>query len=518
MKQKVKTLILWIIFFIISLYLAGSYATTHYGFDTDLFWHLKIGKDILTQKRIFLQNDYTWLSNTIWSQQEWLFDVLLYIVATFFGIAGFFIIHLIPQYLLMGINLSKQKYHFDLMFPIVCFLIYKFLPFNNLNRPAEFSSYLFLLIFFLYDKTYNWKPLLYFAVGVFIANFHCGAAVPLFVCIVLLFVLDIILNLMFFKINNKPMTISKKFFLQYLIGIVLFIFGLFINPYGWRQVKDMFCVINLDSTKYINEWQPLSSDNYFVWILILILAYSFGYALNKHKWNKTETLRILMLSAFFVLSLTCLKSFIIFFYIYIVYGYKYLDEMLYDFIQKINLKIIANKVHFSFPSYMPHKNGVYMLTFVCAAWFSLIVGVYNSASIPVMMARSNHYASEKTIDYLKNAQEESDDFRIFNGYVTGNILLYNDVKCFIDTRQFPYAKEFMWSKALDDYDDSIYMGKKYNMKVMDKFFNKYKFTYALSNKETDINWYLSQKKKDWHLVYSHNGEYVWQRLTDTTYD
>ena len=59
MKTKTKTIlmtgIIWISFFLIMMYIAGRWAVTKHGFDTDLLWHIKIGEDILAKKEIFLE-------------------------------------------------------------------------------------------------------------------------------------------------------------------------------------------------------------------------------------------------------------------------------------------------------------------------------------------------------------------------------------------------------------------------------------------------------------------------------
>lgn len=512
MKTKLKIGVIWVAFCAIALYLAGTWAVTKYAFDTDLLWHIKIGDDILKRGEIFLENDYSWLEGTIWTQQEWLFSIILYGTISLFGIVGFYALHLIPQATLLGLSLKKNKYHFMLLAPALFLLMYWYLPFNHVNRPAEFSTYFFVIMIFLYDKKFKLKPLVYFVCGVFLANFHCGAAVALLVLMGMMFGLDIVLNFLFLRMNKEPWTMTWKFALQYAISCVLFVVGLCINPYGFNQVKNMFCVMNLNSTQYINEWKPFCSNEYIVWIMLFAIAYSFGYGLHKHKWDKNETIKIVVMSAFLVLSLTSLKGFIMFFYIYIMYGFKYIDEMLYDACQRMNLKkeLKIKKLHVSWPETLPGKRVIYSGMIVVSTIFAIIVASYNQGSMDKLInSVRNDYATEGAVAYLKQASVQEDEFRLLNGYVTGNYLLYYNVPCFIDARQQPYSKEFGWSEAVDDYFDTNSM----NTSEMDDFFEKYQFTHVLSNNEYGVNWYLQQRGDKWSMVYSDDeGNYIWKYM------
>lgn len=508
--QIILTAITYIVLFVGGLYVAGRYAVTKYGFDTDLLWHLKIGRDILEKKEIFLDNTYSWISGTTWSQQEWLFDVIVYGITSVFGIVGFYAMHIISQLSLLGISIKKHKYHFTLISIVLFLLIYMNLPFNSVNRPAEYSTYFFVLMMYLYDKQFKLKPLVYFASGIFLANFHCGSVVALIVLMGIMFASDIILNFIFLKTNKKPITMSWKFALQYIASCGLFFVGLCINPYGFKQITEMFNVMHLSSTQYINEWRPYSSDNYLVWIMLFAIAYSFGYALNKHKWNKTDTIRIIIMSSVLVLSLSSRKAFIMFFYLFIAFGYKYFDEMLYDFVQKTNLVEIIKVKTKGLLKIIPPSQSMWKTLFVLCGIFAIGVASYNQKSMDNLInSVRNEYVSEGAMAFLKQAAADTDDFRLLNGYVTGNYLLYYNVPCFIDSRQIPYAKEVGDTTAVDDYFDT----NSHNLSDMDAFFDKYKFNYVLSNEEYGINWYLEQRGTLWNLVYSDDEDnYIWEYM------
>lgn len=516
LKIDVKQLFLWTITILLSLFLAGKWSTTEYYFDTDLLWHLKIGEDILNTGTIFLENNYTWLDGTIWTQQEWLFDIILHIIVINFGLVGFYAIHIVSQFSLIGLSIKKNKYHFNMLAPIVFLLMYYYIPFNNVNRPAEYSTYMFVLMMWLYDKKWKMKPLVYFLCGVVLANFHCGAAVPLLVMMLMLVGIDIILNFAYMKVNGEEWTITKKFILQYLISCTAFVIGLFVNPYGFNQVKNMFGVMGLNSTQYINEWKPFSSSDFIPWIILFGIAISFGYALCKHKWHKTDVRNILIMCAFLVLSVTSLKAFIMFFYLFIMYGYKYVDELIWGLVCKLNIpnELRFKKFHLPLRAQLKGKKQIVRALVPLCMIFAIFVATYNQGSWENFMTHERErYVSDGSIAKLKQIETEEEtsggDVRLLNAYVTGNYLLYYGIDCFIDARQQPYAKEFGWSSAVDDYFDT----GKYDSESLNTFFEKYDFNYVLCNREYNINWYMQQMGNTWSLIYSDDHEiYIWKRM------
>ena len=58
-------------------------------FDVDLMWHIRGGEEIVRTGTISLVNNFSWIEGTIWTQQEWLFDVLIYLITRYTGRIGF---------------------------------------------------------------------------------------------------------------------------------------------------------------------------------------------------------------------------------------------------------------------------------------------------------------------------------------------------------------------------------------------------------------------------------------------
>jgi hypothetical protein len=297
------------------------------------------------------------------------------------------------------------------------------------------------------------EPFIYYAIGIFIANFHCGAAVPLTITLLLLIAIDVFLSFCFDE------SIPKSFISQ-LISTSLFIIGLCFNPYGLKQVVNMFSVMSLKSTSNISEWKPFQSNSYVTWVFLFLIAYSFGYALRKKiKSNERNDLRtICVLSAFLVLACVSGKAFIMFYYLWIIYGAVYLSEMIYDVGVCMNFKKewFIEKLEYDFtkPLFRSKLPSIFILLFMIL--FATISFTIDKTSMCNFIQQSStQYIDGETIDYL-NANVPN-DAKLLHGYSTGNYLLASDISVFIDTRQQPYCAEFGWSTALDDYfDTNIY--------------------------------------------------------------
>ena len=76
----------------------------------------------------------------------------------------------------------------------------------------------------------------------------------------------------------------------------------------------------------------------------------------------------------------------------------------------------------------------------------------------------------------------------------------NDIPTFVDTRYFPYGKEFGYSDAVDDL---FYIMKvsDFDTKSITEFLDKYQFDYVWSTNGFRLDAYL-QNSPDWECVLS----------------
>ena len=91
MEKKNKSIANIVMFsFIIAISLFQLTILHNSNLDADILWHYKLGEEIIKNGNITLANNFTFLSNTEWVHQEWLYEVILYNIVSVSGLIGFF--------------------------------------------------------------------------------------------------------------------------------------------------------------------------------------------------------------------------------------------------------------------------------------------------------------------------------------------------------------------------------------------------------------------------------------------
>ena len=122
---------------------------------------------------------------------------------------------------------------------------------------------------------------------------------------------------------------------------------------------------------------------------------------------------------------------------------------------------------------------------------------------------ANRDYSEEVIHIL----QEEEGTRIFNGYSEGNVFLFNDIKCFIDSRQFPYESNYGNNNSLNDYIEVVHA----NIIDLDKtkdFLKEYDFEYIYNTKNTKpLEWYLDYEEHNYELIFENEEtqETLWKK-------
>lgn len=460
---------------------------THGIFDSDLLWHYKMGEDIVHSHQIISENTYSWIEGTYWNQQEWLYDVIFYLIVSKTGLVGYQLMFAVCMTVIfyIGYRQNKNNIRHPVLYFIVSGFILAAMPTNIINRPVWYSSFIFVFLFWVYEKQGLKRFIAYFLSGVFIANLHCGTVIIAAAFLIIQFVLDIICRVL---IDYKKGSLGFKYIGCRLSGIVLFLAGSCVNPLGPKQLLNMLRATRLGTLKYIQEWQPIEFDNFIQILTVMIILLSFGYAL-KHSWQSRDVMRIGIISAFLALALYSMKSSVVFIYLYIVYGYEYTENMLCDFILQF-----SEASDWDAGIRFTKKSVVTAAVSGCAAScavFSIVYGVTFDKFVYDLQKKA---IPDNMITYL---QEHSGE-RLLHGYICGNCLLWNDIKVFVDTRQHPYAKEFGYASSMDAVCE---MKHTKDFEIMDDYFDEYQFTEVLSTQDFDIDWYMTQRD-DFKCIYS----------------
>lgn len=485
-KKKILSNLQYTAGFFIILLFSAALLCARFGLDLDLLWHIRMGEDIVRNHEIISENTYSWLQGTYWNQQEWLYDVIIYAVISFTGLIGYHLIFALSEVSLIGIGFRqhKSKIHYPILYFVISAFILTVVPTNAMNRPSDYSTFIFVFLFWLYEGVSAKKLLVYFFSGLFIGNFHCGTVITATAFMILHFVLDAVSEII---LKDKAGNFNVRYVFYRILSIVLFIAGSCINPLGPKQLLNMLTATSLDTLSYIDEWKPLRTDNFMIIMALVIVILSFGYAL-KGSWKKRDVIRIGILSAFLVLTLYSLKSSIIFIYLYIVYGYEYTETMFHDFILQFSKPADWNAgIRFTKKLAIPA-----VILGIAASCITFYYAGHKTFDNLVYDTQKS-FVSDDIIDYL----EKHDDERLLHGYSMSNYLLWNDISVFVDSRQHPYSKEFGCAESMDDVVD---MTDTKSYEIMDEYFEKYQFTEVLTDSKFDINWYMCQRD-DFELIY-----------------
>ena len=205
--------------------------------------------------------------------------------------------------------------------------------------------------------------------------------------------------------------------------------------------------------------------------------------LARPKFNRRNFIDIGMVCSLFVLMFVSVKSTIIFTYCYPFIGYKYFEDIYFSVKDRLkNKSIRIPKLSYNAPTVFI---SIFLAVIIGGCFFVFVGGKSFKKAVAIS---SEEYVSEDIIEYLKDNKPD----RILNGYVTGNILLWNDIKVFQDSRQHPYIKEMGNEDAVDIY---MKIRKDIDGSFTDEIFEKYDFDAVITNDELKINWYLQNSGK-----------------------
>lgn len=431
------------------------FSLSMYTLDTDFFWHYKLGEEIVKTHNVVLSNTLSFLTGTEWIPQEWLYEVVIYLLVSAGGMAAFCLIYAVNsifQYLLAG-RMSKPSNY--VLFSICVFIVLLGTPRNAGNRPAELSIYLFPAIIFLYKMESKWKPLYFILLGIFTANFHGGCILVMTALYVLLFAANFIMD------AYEQTYSGSKYYLDRIIDFILFLAACCINPAGIRLLTTIPKISRLSSTAFISEWQSIQ-NSYGLCIVIVLICISFGYALYKKHFIREDVINILILAALLILGLCSGKAFMIFDIVWLCYGYKYLEDMLTDLFLGHILISKKTRLLFLFA----------LLPAAIVFSFQITKPIFQIVQED-FITYANSTTSEVVLSELK--ANYNDSTRILSSYTDANYLILNDMKCFVDSRQWPYAKEL---GSCDAVDELFYISSNpLDYDAIDQFLGKYQFDY-----------------------------------------
>lgn len=442
--------------------------------DNDFWFLINTGKYIINSGIPHIE-PFTIHSNLSFVAQQWLTDIIFYLIYNKFNIYGMYIFILISNIIIvfllykisMLVNSNQRKISMITSLIVDIILLMGFLT----TRPQVFDMILLLLELYLlelYIKRNNEKYLLGLPIiSLLMINLHASVWPMTFVFLLPYYVGRV--NLKFTTKENyklKPLII---------VTIVMLLFG-FINPYGIESMTYLFNSYGIDYIdNLVIEMGPLTIKNgklIYLHMLIIIITY---IANKKSKINLRYTLLLLGTT---LLSLQHIKG-VLFLLITSIIAINY--NLKNIFMEEVERQVKTNK------------------------YIKIILIIITCMIVFVSFKNKNYVKEEDNYYYeiseiLKENKAESSV--IYTGYNAGGYIEYQGFRCYIDQR----AEVFLKS---NNKKENILL-EYYNLKTgndnLKNFFDKYKFDYIIiDNYESILHTYIDELD-EYTQIYNKNDE------------
>lgn len=448
-------------------------------YDTDYFWHLKIGEYIFNNRKIPVNDLFSWYGtshNLDWFPHEWLSELILYTNYRTFGDAGNIVLVTIVITLIILILYENNEENF---FKNIYFSFFWFLLFIvgmylwAVPRPQIFSfllSTVSLSILHKYRKKDTKAILLLPIISFLWVNLHGGSSALLFVLIGIT-ILTGLFDFVLLKIKANKLPEYKLKCLT--INLLLCMGTAIINPKDIRMLA--YPITNMADKLMLNtidEWRCPDLKNIF-------------------------DLHIFLIVGVVIITLIIIKQEIDLFDLIITLAFTYLtlksirfEALLLPAVTPIVLKYVpeANKTDIISSLKYPL---VVLILILCGISITSINGLIASPIDRI------HMPSEKSIEVIKDEKPE----RILNYYTWGGYLIYKDVPVFVDGRADLYS-----GNIYPDYIDIDLIHENFK-----DLLNKYDFDMIMYPKNRRLDLYLADSK-NYQLIYSDETTDIYKKI------
>lgn len=490
------------VFFII----LSTIATTLYAFYTYIFvnslestlmWQIKTGEYIVQNKSIPQTDIFSWQKVDFEFCHEWLFDTIIYLVHKVASIQGIYLYIILITLLLLGvvyyINFKEENSILFLSFLVFCswFFINGFVI---SARPYTLIVALCLLQVFILkqDISFRLKGILTFLIHVFTVNINGGLIISLLAIDILFLLLTIF---------------YKQEVLRAAILCVIGLIGSLLNPYGLKVFTYSFKIIISanDVTTKLLEWAPFEFNTLISAIFVLFIVCSITMCRSIKLMKLNEMFELLLIIGLLTMSLVTQRVFIFFYFFYLAFGskytYKFITSIYNIFYKRLDCNIkkaTVRKVYNSLVCML-----LIISTGLCTYTIKEAVSVVKIGFTSTEEELLAQDYSLECIEYLKKNKAQN----ILSYSIEGDFLIYNNLKSFIDGRQYPFIKEFTNN---DSYRE-VYAYKEitYLMTLCDKY--NIQYLYLPYNEDT-IN--VLQGSGDWDLAVKDSNGLIFKRKVE----
>ena len=266
----------------IIVYSSAIYFFSFITADTDLWGHIKFGKDIWISKALNRFDIYSYTAyGREWINHEWLSELVMYLVYNLFGSPGLLfgklLIGIVIVHILSSISFNRISY--PLVYgPVFVLAVFIMSP-GFMIRP-QISTFLFtsLYIFVFHQYLERRKDLLWSLPFIMIlwVNCHGGFLIGLG-----MFPIIVVIELIASCLKDR----DKRYLHRLIFWCILTEASVLINPYGYRLL--VFLYETLSVKRNIWEWNPvhvfdLSYIRFKLFAILVILTLFFQKNRNRY--------------------------------------------------------------------------------------------------------------------------------------------------------------------------------------------------------------------------------------------
>lgn len=408
------------------------------GTETDVWWHLKFGQEILQGRHVDGVDTWSWVKNPdgtplVWIQHEWLFAVILAVcnylpggisiptLIGHFSLVVYFLYELLPK-----LKTSKQ-----IWLGVCGVIIGVVLAFNPSSRPHSLGFICIVALMhciWKFEDTQNLKSLLFVPVIIVAWTNIWGGTVLL-----ALAMLGTCLCQEFIYLLQKHSNSFYKF-----LGVWVVSAGCcFITPVGWKSVFYRF--FNSADQRLVSEWAPLKFlDAQAIWpIAAIVVLVLYRTRIRLFEW--------FIAAGFFLLAAIWIR-------------FCSLPLLLLLFIM-----IYHGDFSGSSGSLAESYKSLWTVLISVTLFFQLVSGV---SYVKLDSAAMYNPVSRELVSLIKQTDPERLYTEMESGY-----LIYNDIPVFVDSRADPYA---------DFYTEALKVST--GLEPFSQLNSKWDFDYAIVSK------------------------------------
>jgi len=440
--------------------------------DNDFWFLINTGKYILNNGMPTIE-PFTIHANLEFIAQQWLTDVIFYLIYNKFGIYGMYtlvsLISILIAVLIYKIALlvSDNKIKGSTLITIIIFILLSrgFIT----TRPQMFDILLLSLELYLLELWIRRNKGIYLIglpiISILMINLHSSLWLMIFVFLLPYYV----------EIIKKLSQDKKKLISMILINVIMILVGL-INPYGIDSIKYLFNSYGVDViNNIISEMRSIDITNHLVmYSYIFVVLLSFYY--NKGK-NKIRYLLLTLGTCY--LALSHYKG-IMFFLVCSVLSLSH------------NFKDLFNEAMKQEKFYKSKKLNIFVVAILIIFFSIYIYDLYT-----INLTENNQPYLYNLVNYLdKNTTK---NMKIYTGYNDGGYLEYRGYRCYLD----PRAEVFL--KSNNKKEDILieYTRLKSGKLNYKEFLDKYNFDYLIVDEYDILYTYIDE---GYEIVYEEKVE------------